>query len=396
MKKIGIKKVLIFGIFLLLITQSMLVIGTNQQNDPVNLGSEYEGHLRIYIVEIDSRWTMENGAPYEYALFDFAFDNTIEIPYLDTYEDTITWQGDIEEDNVLILAAIFNPKPHQKYADPPLGRPFDAFYVDASAGVHPGETESSVKNEEFTHTVLCEVGTASWCPSCPGMANTLKSIYRQGEYPFYFVEMVTDMSEDANNRMSDYNLKYLPSAFYDGGNQLIIGGAASASDHKDVIEDAGKRDVHDLDFTLSAEWIEEGTIDIGINITNNEELPNSPPVKPTVTGSEQGKPGEIQEFQITTTDPDEDEVYYKIDWADGEITDWLGPYNSGETITVEHQWEETGNFIVKVKAKDPDNAETEWTWLKVTMPKNKLVGFWLQDFLQHHPQLFPLFRQLIL
>lgn len=367
---------------LLLITPTFSAINITNQPNTLNASSTiYHGHLRIYIVEIESRWDMETGAPYKYALYDFAFDDAIEIPFSETYEDTITWQGDVEEDNVMILAAIFNPEAHRNYANPPDGRPFDAHYVDAAAGVVPGETESNVKNEEFTHTVFCEVGTATTCGYCPTMAQILVSIFNSGDYPFYFVEMVVDESSDANGRMSDYNLYGIPAAFYDGGYSVVIGAGADKSFHKDQIEESGERDVHDLDFTLGSEWVADGTIDISISITNNEQLPNSPPEKPTINGPEQGKPGEVQEFEITTTDPDGDDVYYMIDWGDDEITDWLGPYESGEIITAEHEWNAEGNYIIKVKAKDPDGLETDWTWLKITMPKSHQFSFfeWLNS-----------------
>ena len=386
-----IKKFVIFGIVSILTMQSMIAIGTeiNHQNNvdalpKETLGSEYEGHLRIYIVEIESRWDMENGAPYEYAFYDFAFNNVIEIPFLETYENTISWQGDVEQDNVMVLAAIFNPETHRRYADPPLGRPFDAHFVDAAAGVHPGENDSNVKNEEFTHTVFCEIGTASWCPSCPDLAREVVRVFESGDYPFYFVEMVTDKNTLASNRMGDYNLKWLPTAFYDGGYDLVIGGGFGQSYHENKIEESGSRDVHDLDFTLGSEWTGDGSMDITISITNNEELPNNPPEKPSITGPDEGKPGDIKEFEITTTDPDGDEVYYMIDWDDDVVTDWLGPYESGETITAEHEWDSEGNYIIKVKAKDPDGAETDWTWLKITMPKNRFIQFSLLEWIQNH------------
>ncbi len=386
-----IKRFVIFGIVLILTMQSMIAIGTeiHHQNNvgalpKGTLGSEYEGHLRIYIVEIESRWDMENGAPYKYAFYDFAFNNVIEIPYLETYENTISWQGDVEQDNVMVLAAIFNPETHRRYADPPLGRPFDAHFVDAAAGVHPGENDSNVKNEEFTHTVFCEIGTASWCPSCPDLAREVVRVFESGDYPFYFVEMVTDKNTLANNRMEDYNLKWLPTAFYDGGYDLVIGGGFGQSYHENKIEESGSRDVHDLDFTLGSEWTGDGSMDITISITNNEELPNNPPEKPSITGPDEGKPGDIKEFEITTTDPDGDEVYYMIDWGDDVITDWLGPYESRETITAEHEWDSEGNYIIKVKAKDQDGAETDWTWLKITMPKNRFIQFSLLEWIQNH------------
>jgi len=335
---------------------------------------------------------MENGAPYHYAFYDFAFNEEIEITYLETYQNTVTWEGDIEEDNVIIIAALFNSEPYRNYADPPLGRPFDAYYVDAAAGVLPGETESNVKNEEFTHTVFCEVGTATWCPSCPGMADALDNIITHENYPFYFVEMVTDVNPVADARMTEYQLRYLPTAFYEGGYEVVIGGGYEASYHKNVIEDLGKREVHDLDFTLSSEWITDGTIDITLNSTNNEALPNTKPDLPTIQGPQQGENGEQLTYELSATDPDDDDVNFKIDWGDGMVSEWIGPYASGELVTVDHTWDEKGTYIIKVKCKDTDGAETDWVWLQVTLPKYK--GFF-SFFYEWLFEQFPFLENLI-
>jgi len=376
--KLNLKNIVILCTISLLIVPaiSSLSIENNKKviTDTMSIGSEYQGHLRIYIAEIESRWDMYNGAPYHYAFMDFAFNDEIEIAYLDTYTDSITWQGDIEEGNIMIFASIFNSNKHTAYGDPPEGRPYDAYYVDAAAGCEPGQTDTNVKNEEFTHTVFCEVATATWCQYCPYMADELDSVYRSGDYPFYYIEMVTDVGGLASSRVGDFNLAGYPSAFYDGGYQAVVGGGAGSSYHKDLIEDCGEREIHDLDLILSAEWIGEGAVTIDINITNNEELSNRPPEAPTITGPEDGKPGESYEYDIRTTDPDDDDVSYLIDWGDGSDTGWIGPHASGQTISETHTWDEEGTFIIKVKAKDPDGAETDWTWLRVSVPKGKIFS----------------------
>jgi thiol-disulfide isomerase/thioredoxin len=386
------QKYILITILLILTVPTCLAVQTeniNQENPcETSMGSKYTGQLRIYIVEIKSRWDMDNGAPYKHAFLDYAFNDEIDIRYNNTYENSLTWQGEVEEDNVQIIAAIFNEKSHLKYADPPIGRPFNAHYIDAAAGVKPGETESNFKNNEFTHTVVCEVGTATWCAACPSMADTLEKIYKYGDYPFYYIEMVTDMSDIANNRMGDYNIKYLPTGFYDGGFDIVIGGGYETSHHKDIIENCGEREVHDLDFTLSSEWLGDGSIDININITNNEELPNNPPEKPEITGPTSGNYSENHEYEISTIDPDGDELYYYIDWGDNTDSGWLGPYSSGVAITANHIWSEQGIFIIKVKAKDTDDAETDWTWLEVTMPKQFILQNLFKQLLQFFPTLY--------
>ena len=346
-----------------------------------SMGSQYKGHLRIYIAEIESRWDMENRVPYHYSFFDYVYDDDIEIPYLDTYEDTFSWQGDVDVDNMIILAAVFNENSERNYANPPNGRPYDAHPVDASAGVLPGESYTNVQNEEFTHTIFCEIATATSCQYCPTMADEVMNVFKSGEYPFFFIEMVMDMSSQANARMNDYNVLGIPAAFYDGGIKNIIGAGAGSSYHKEIIEECGKRDVHELNLTLSSEATGDNSVSITISITNNEELPNEAPNIPTINGPSEGKLGEILEYDIQTTDPDDDPVYYMIDWGDGTVTDWLGPFDSGEIVKESHSWKKEGVFIVKVKAKDLDGLETAWEWLKVTMPKNKIFNHPLLEWL---------------
>ncbi len=66
-------------------------------------------------------------------------------------------------------------------------------------------------------------------------------------------------------------------------------------------------------------------------------------------------------FESSTTDPDEDQLFYKWDWGNGEITDWIGPYNSGDLVEEKHKWAEKGTYEIKVKAKDELGAETGWS-----------------------------------
>ena len=89
---------------------------------------------------------------------------------------------------------------------------------------------------------------------------------------------------------------------------------------------------------------------------------SQPPETPTQpSGSSTGTANEEYSFTTSTTDPDGDQVYYMWNWGDGTFSDWLGPYNSGETIEAEHTWTEEGDFDVKVKAKDVYGSESGWS-----------------------------------
>lgn len=387
MKKIQ-NKILMICVVLIVLVPALHSISTLNTTK----GGKYKGNLRVYIAEIDSRWRMENRQPYHYAFIDYAFNDDIEISYLDTYEDSLTWQGDIDKGNLMVYAVMFNSEDHLSYADPPDGRPFDAYYVDAAAACEPGESDSNVKNDEFTHTVFCEIGTATWCPSCPVMAYEVLNVYENTEYPFYFIEMVYDVNTLANTRCNEFNLKYLPTAFYDGGNKVVVGGGSGESYHEDLIKECGKRDVHDLNLTVSAEWVDD-VVHIDIHITNNEELPNAAPDEPTITGPSEIQVNEVIGYEIQTTDPNDDEISYFIDWGDGSDSGWIGPYPSGEKINESHSWSEQGTHNLKVKAKDLDGLETEWVIHEVTVSKSKHCITRTMDWLEHR---LPLWLQELL
>jgi hypothetical protein len=76
------------------------------------------------------------------------------------------------------------------------------------------------------------------------------------------------------------------------------------------------------------------------------------------------KNGEIDieyNFSTYTTDPEEEQLYYWFDWGDGTNSDWLGPFESGETCKASHAWTERGGFNITVKAKDINDMEGSWS-----------------------------------
>lgn len=67
------------------------------------------------------------------------------------------------------------------------------------------------------------------------------------------------------------------------------------------------------------------------------------------------------EFTAMTTDPEGEQIYYLFDWGDGNFSDWLGPYNSGQTIDTAYAWAELGEYLVRVKAKDIWGVVSDWS-----------------------------------
>jgi len=93
---------------------------------------------------------------------------------------------------------------------------------------------------------------------------------------------------------------------------------------------------------------------------------NDPPNKPNITGQIKGKTGVTYLYIFVTTDPDGDEVSYYVDWGDGNISGWKGPYDSGEEAFATHSWSSQGIYAIKVKAKDTLDDESDWGTLEVT------------------------------
>ena len=122
---------------------------------------------------------------------------------------------------------------------------------------------------------------------------------------------------------------------------------------------------------------------------------NSPPNTPNITGETNGKVGTEYDYKFETIDTDENPVWYIVEWGDGTSSGWIGPYNSGQQINLSHTWFREYTFIIKVKAKDPYNTESDWGTLEVSMPKNN-------PFIHKFPFLgglldrFPLFNQFII
>lgn len=98
---------------------------------------------------------------------------------------------------------------------------------------------------------------------------------------------------------------------------------------------------------------------------------NDPPNQPHISGPQKGKATETYEFIFETNDPNNDDVFYYIDWGDNESLEWIGPYLSNQKIKINHTWKETGDYLIQVQAKDVYNETSTWSSFEVSMPKHK-------------------------
>jgi len=97
-------------------------------------------------------------------------------------------------------------------------------------------------------------------------------------------------------------------------------------------------------------------------ISTNFNPSNSPPGIPLKPSGESN--GFLEESYTYTTksiDAEEDPIYYKFSWGDGQDSGWVGPFSSGTEAYAQHLWTNEGDYQVKVKAKDRSNHQTDWT-----------------------------------
>jgi hypothetical protein len=100
-----------------------------------------------------------------------------------------------------------------------------------------------------------------------------------------------------------------------------------------------------------------------IELVSTNYSPSGAPRRPAKpSGETSGEVDVIYQYCTSTTDPDNDQIYYWFDWDDGTNSGWVGPFNSGATACAEHSWANTGIYKVKVKAKDTSGLESKWSY----------------------------------
>ena len=110
---------------------------------------------------------------------------------------------------------------------------------------------------------------------------------------------------------------------------------------------------------------------------------NNPPEKPsTPEGPPTGKPGISYSYSSSSTDSNGEPIFYMFDWDDGTLSEWIGPFDSGQSITTSHTWNNKGSYAIKVKAKDIYGGESFWSDpLTITMPKSNKFNNILVDII---------------
>ena len=94
----------------------------------------------------------------------------------------------------------------------------------------------------------------------------------------------------------------------------------------------------------------------------------NPDTPPPPGGPVISKVGVNCTFKAAASDPDLDRVSVRVDWNDGDTSDWTEMFRSGDTMTLEYAWSAAGDFKISAQAKDEKGAVSPWSnWHAITI-----------------------------
>ncbi len=334
----------------------------------------YHGYLRVFIVQDSStHWLDYAGRPYRKANIGFAVNDYITVSYDDTLVYDLIWNGaahgfgDIAENNIRIDAALTDDHGLQRDSNTPYDPEYPHAYYQAypykrMVTALPGETNTDPASGDFTHSILIEVATGSWCPYCPATANGLKSLYSGGAYPFEYVSLEDALDTNEAYLNDHFNSMFFPTGYVDGGYYLSVGGNADTASWASLVRQAGALGVQDVFLEASLEWLGNAQLHIVVRVAKSG-LTNEPPqTAATPDGASEIYTIDEDFLWTSAVEPDGDQVYYSWAFGDGDTSDWMGPYDSGDTCMVGHTWSSSGDYDVTVSVKDRfDAVAASWS-----------------------------------
>ena len=108
------------------------------------------------------------------------------------------------------------------------------------------------------------------------------------------------------------------------------------------------------------------------------------------------KIGKEYNYEFSSIDSEGEDIFLLVDWGDGNHTDWIGPYSSGQKVTVSHTWQEKGDKTISVYAKDVNDLWSEEATMTVQLSRSRFAyDSPLFKLLSRFTQLFPILRLLL-
>ena len=126
---------------------------------------------------------------------------------------------------------------------------------------------------------------------------------------------------------------------------------------------------------------------------------NLPPNIPIIDGPNSGSTGSEYNYCIIVSDPDNDNLYIKWNWGDGNSSDILGPITSGSEVYGSHIWNTKGSYKISVNIEDEHGLSVN-AYKDVTIPRNKIMQRSIHqliiEFLSRISNYYPILKQILL
>ena len=137
-----------------------------------------------------------------------------------------------------------------------------------------------------------------------------------------------------------------------------------------------------------------GDYDLWLIKVGFEDNENQPPTSPIISGPKNGKTGVKYNWTFVSTDPEDDDITYYIDWGDEcGGAEWHGPYPSGVEVVVSHTYLFHYDFMILSLAADEHGKESNMSQYEVTMPKNKMVhNSFILSLLEFFPNIYQILQ----
>jgi hypothetical protein len=381
----------------------------------------YNGSIDVFITENVSRYNTSMGAPFRFGFLDFTFYNeSISINASGVFTNSTIWNGnehednhgddfgDITKENIQVTMAVYDNS--TGYVDETATAYFPNQPPNAPSNPNPvnGETNVSINpvlswtcSDPENDPITYDVYFGNLTPPPKVVSNQSGTTYLPGTLNFetiYYWQIIAWDNKGASNGSAIWNFTTVKNDPPDspsnpipanGETNVILNPILSwtCSDpngdtvYYDVYFEAEDPDpdikVSDnqeetiynpgtLQSNTKYYWKivaedEHGESTIG-PIWNFTTMTNDPPDTPgQPSGPTEGFAGENLVYSARTSDPNGHQIYYWFDWGNGENSGWLGLYQSNETVSESYAWPESGEYEIRVKAKDIYDAESNWS-----------------------------------
>jgi hypothetical protein len=110
------------------------------------------------------------------------------------------------------------------------------------------------------------------------------------------------------------------------------------------------------DFFPDGVWSE--SLEVTIIEYYGNDIPNKPS---TPSGKVIGCMGVEYSYSTSATDPKGDNVQYRFDWDDGNLSNWTSLVSSGTVSIVSYGWKHPGEYSILSQARDQNGLTSSWS-----------------------------------